>query len=210
MTMQSLPKPTPTQKRALSGALKRLQGKSWHAGMKPIYDERGFASIMISRFDPILASAITEFPAIHWLELHVDSANEPEDIRLTISKLLAGSSPYLEYLEITNTLDVTQSTEMMRDILPEAAGQFGRLPSIQSVVFNRVHVSDRIVKELCKNRSIESIDIREAPITKRVLRYFAACPNLKYLDLTRCPHFSAGCQHKVRERLPAVEFIHIN
>jgi len=210
MSIRSLPKPTLTQKRALSRALKDLHGASWRTEMKPIYDERGFASIMINRFDSAFAAPITEYPAIHWIELHVDRENDPEQIRRMIPKLLDGSSPYLEYLEISNTLHVTQSTEKMRDVLPEEVSQFGRLPSIQQVVFDRVNANDRIVKELCKNRSIESIDIREAPITKRTLKHFAVCPNLKYLDLSRCSHFPKGYQQKLEDRLPSVKFVHIH
>ena len=202
-------KPTLSQKRKLHADLKALHGQHWHPGMKPIYDERGSAAIMITRFDPAWASRITQYPAIHWMELELDLANPLEAIQRMIPELLDGASQHLEYLEISNTLDVDRSTEVMRDALPADPRPFGRLPSLQQVIFNRLKVSDRLVKELCKNQSIESISIREGDITKRCVKYFAACPRLVHLDLVRCPHFAPGDQQKLRERLPAVEIVHV-
>lgn len=46
--------------------------------MKPIYDERGFASIMINRFNPSFAPIITQYPPI---QLHVELENRPEEIQ---------------------------------------------------------------------------------------------------------------------------------
>lgn len=203
------PKPTLAQKKKLHADLKLLHGRHWRPAMKPIYDKRGFASIMINRFDPSFSSLITQYPAIYWIELHVDLGNQPEAIRQMIPGLLEGSSKHLEYFELSNTLDVDKSTEIMRDVLPKDARPFGRLPSIQQVVFARVNLNDRIVKELCKNHGIESFDIREAEITKRTVKHFAACPNLRWLDIARSPHFEPAYQQELRNRLPSVEFIHL-
>jgi hypothetical protein len=198
------------QKGELHAALKQLHGQHWLPGMKPIYDERGFAAIIINRFDASVAPTITRYPAIHWLELRADLGNRPATIRQMIPPLLEGCARHLEFLEISNILDLFKSTERMRDVLPEDPGPFGRLPAIREVVFDRVNVTDRLVQELCSNRRLESLDIREASITQRVVKHLAACKRLKYVLLTRCPNFAPSAQEKLRARLSDVPYVRVS
>ena len=206
--MPTLAYPTLSHKRTLHAELKQMHGDAWHPSMKPMYDERGFASVVITRFDPAFISRMSAYP-IHFLELHPQPADDANLIRRTVPVLIQCMGQYLEWLDIRNTSSLVDNTEHMRDVLPHDSSCFAQLPSLRVASFTRVNVSDGIVKALCQNPKLYRFDADEAVITKRCVRYFAACSDLRFVLLDRCRHFPKKYEPELKERLPNVEIVRL-
>jgi len=175
--------------------------------MKPIYDDRGAASIYISRFDPAIVPAIAEFPAIYWVELNIDDGNDLRAVREMTAQLLPSLADHLEYLEIANC---NVDSDLMRAAIPDDPSCFQGLSVLDRVVFDRVDLTDRAVQAICRNTTLRDVDVRFADITRRCLRYFENCPMLAALNFSHCRHFPANVQEQLRKRLPHVSIVTIH
>jgi len=201
-------KPTLSHKRRLHAELKQLHGEAWNPSMKPMYDERGFASVMFSRFDPDFVSRMSRYP-IHFMELHPQPDDDPDLIRSTVPLLLERLGQDLEWLHIENTSSCIDDTEHMRDVLPHDPSAFGKLPSLTVASFTRVNVTDGIVKALCQNLNLYRFDADEGIVTKRIVNYLATCSNLRIVLLNRCRHFPKRYEATLKDRLSNVEIVRL-
>ena len=172
--------------------------------MKPKYDERGFASLFISRFDDEQFSKLPSYP-VHALELHPQPEDDPLKTRKSIPTLLDKFGSSLERLDIRNTFSVVDDTERVREVLPCKATAFRNLPHLRVVNFTRVNVNDAIVNSLCKNAELYRVSVDQAQITKRCIKYLSQCPQLRIVTFRRCVNFPEEFENELRQRLHTVE-----
>ena len=201
-------KPTLTHKRLLNKQLKAVHSDHWKPWMKANFDNRNFASIFITRFEPAAIAEIAPYPT-HFLELHPEPDDDPHDVRASIPILLQKFGSQLERLEIRNTSDSTRNTDAARSVIPRNSAAFANLPELTVVDFVRVNVTDSIVKAVCQNPKLYAFHADDAPFTRRCVDSFSVPPKLRILTLSRCRHFPHSYEATFKRRVPSVEIIRL-
>jgi len=197
-------------KRRLSSLLKQAHGNVWSRELAPIYDERGYASISLYRFDPEIAAEIAGYQPVNWIELILEKENDLASVQKTIAILLRGWKNYLEYVEIDYVTDVTAANDKkLWRALSKCEDTLADLPNLDELVVCNLDFSDDHLEAVCKNSRLTTLDIRNATITKRALAIVQRCPSLQKVMVTNCRHLSPNSQNELLKRLPKAKIAQI-
>ncbi len=192
-----------SEKRKLSAALKELHGERWNRHMHPMYDERGFAAVYLTRYDRLdCIKQILDYPIYH-LQMDILKGSRLEDIKIAIPVIIRGLSSCLEFLQLENVPDTTTSKgHLLRDVLPKSGAMFENMTNFSRLVVGHINFGNAHFRSICRNKRLTSLEVRNCDITSAIEKSLVNIPQLEYLILRRCKAISSKYENSFRRKLP--------